>query len=601
MRIGFCCSLFLLAGIANAGAPQLGGGEERVQTQDGCGIVILRSTPEAQRKAWSELAWNGACIDGLAMGMGILHAGAELKDASLSPTEGWVWYGRPFGETEARWSNGAAAKHFAWEGQRVSWNTLDASTATWSKATGMSSSVSDGPTTVTAFVNAKDEKQVYVASPRLYELVPCPPEGTSCDALWTERAGPVIRNIRAFLRENEPRARARRAQTERIVAGWKKQVGAAEVARRDDEALRMNAAVVAERAAKSAAERACTDAETAARTEYHRESTGAARKVALATALRRIYGEQCPKHANAENTLREAETLLAEAEQENLRAAAQARAAQLEQQRQQEAERQAQSAEQGRFWSGLLSAVGSAAQAYQQGVQGQAAPQAQGQRPSDGQVLAQALAEAYVSQPRDIEVTRLDFGGAASRTSCLRESIEPARVEPGQHVVAGRGNSDWLDREMYVLVNTCEEQVAVYGAACLDVVSQRSYGGGQDTGAYVAGQQVAVRGILAAGYGMKKGTKLILAYRGKEPPGRSDFESRHLRATHIAKVAWGALEFSAWERNAVPEIQSWKDNVHLALNRVEGSQPGYSLGGKSGRWPAEWSGGSCQQMSMERP
>lgn len=594
MRLGFCSLLALVAGVANAAAPPLGANEEVVQTRDGCGVVVPRDLRKEQRRHWSELTWGGACIDGLATGMGIVFAGYKPPEGpSIGPVAGWLWYGRPFGETESRWSHGAATKGFTWDHRVVSWNTLDASTATWDVEMGRSSQVSDGEVWVSAYadkLNRAPPRSVFVNHPRTQasEFVPCPAEG-SCDAVWTRNAAPVIRNIKAFLKENEPKARARRAETDRLVAQWEQRSGAPEVARRADEAVRANAAAVEKKNAKEAADKACFDADTAATNDYFRGDSTPKRKTAYAAILKQIYGEQCPAHWNAESRLKAAQDLLAEVEQET----------------------QAKSAERGRFWGNLLGVVTTAAEVYQQTLtasQQPAAPVAPGISPSPERQVVQAMADAYMTRPREIEVTRLEFGGAAARTACLREAIEPGsepppgrQAAPFDQVVAGRGERRWLDWEMYVLVNTCDEVVAAYGAACLDATTQHGYGGGNGLPAFAAGEQVGVTGILAAGYALAKGQKLILAYRGKDPVVQQEGFTNHAMATHLSKVAWGALELNTWQAQSVGEIQTWKRSVHLALNRVAGQQPGYSLGAHQAPYPALWKGGSCDQMSMRNP
>ena len=70
------------SGLAQAAPPPLRPNEEVVKTKDGCGMVIDKTSSGAtyQRKAFSELTWGGACVDGLAMGEGILSAGFKFPN-----------------------------------------------------------------------------------------------------------------------------------------------------------------------------------------------------------------------------------------------------------------------------------------------------------------------------------------------------------------------------------------------------------------------------------------------------------------------------------------------------------------------------------------
>lgn len=304
MRPGFCGLLLLSAGVAHAAAPPLKPKEEIVKTADGCGMVIESDHPLAvySRKNIPEVAWGGACIDGLAMGEGVLSPRRAFPDGSyMEPIRGWTWYGRRFGGTEVRWSNGGVTHGFTWEGKSVSYTSLDPTQVTWSKSVGLSSSVGDGDTAVVATSPAT----VFVSQGTKYESLKCPnpdsPEG--CDRLWTQHAGPVIERIKAFIAKNEPKAKARRREVEPIVAQWKKQVGSKLVASGAAVAAQLNEQTTQ----NSELRQRCFARAQQARQAFIASEDYDARSERLVRELQQAYSGECESDPTAAEALAAAE------------------------------------------------------------------------------------------------------------------------------------------------------------------------------------------------------------------------------------------------------------------------------------------------------
>lgn len=172
----------------------------------------------------------------------------------------------------------------------------------------------NGKATVSVFDESKTPK---------FSTHACPGGSSSgCEAVWTQHATPVIERVKRFIAENEPKANARRAEVQVLVAKWQKQIGAKEVARR--EAAAMQAASVASKHAKW--ELDCLQKEsriTIDSIDFNRpQSEMDARK---ARALRNLYEGECKGHPNAAKALAEASKLMRESDASLAKEQAQAR------------------------------------------------------------------------------------------------------------------------------------------------------------------------------------------------------------------------------------------------------------------------------------
>lgn len=253
------------SGLAQAAPPPLRPNEEVVKTKDGCGMVIDKTSSGAtyQRKAFSELTWGGACVDGLAMGEGILSAGFKFPNQpAMLPISGWVWQ--------------------VYDGETMV-STLLANTPTVS-------------------VYYKEKSQLY----------PCPDAAStqSCEALWAQHAGPVIERIKAFLVENEPKAKARMAEVQPLVAAWKTKVGPAVVASREADARRGAGEQLDKQAKQAAWDKGCWDKLNKAPTLFD-PGLASENNIKRARYLQSLFKGECAGHHYTANGLKEADELLA--------------------------------------------------------------------------------------------------------------------------------------------------------------------------------------------------------------------------------------------------------------------------------------------------
>jgi hypothetical protein len=303
-----------LIGLAQAAAPPLKPNEEIVKTKDGCGMVIDKTVPAAKyvREAFSNLTWGGACIDGLAMGEGILFAGAKFPDQpTMLPLTGWAWYGRTFGSKEQRWDNGSVQKNFTWEGKTAFYKTLDVSAPVWSKVYAESSKVSDGDVMVSTMMGQKPVVFVTEINNSKSQQHPCPDASpANCQALWAQHAGPVIERIKAFLAQNEPKANARMAEVQPLVAAWKAKVGPAVVAKREADAKRGAGEQFDKQAKQAEWDKGCWDKLNKAPTLFDPGLTSE-NNTKRARYLQTLFKGECAGHTYAENALKEADQLLA--------------------------------------------------------------------------------------------------------------------------------------------------------------------------------------------------------------------------------------------------------------------------------------------------
>lgn len=304
------------SGLAQAAPPPLRPNEEVVKTKDGCGMVIDKTSSGAayQRKAFSELTWGGACVDGLAMGEGILSAGIKFPNQpAMLPITGWVWYGRPFGPTETRWDNGAVQKNFVWEHKAVIYRSLDGKPV-WSKLHSEGSQVYDGETMVSTLLANTPTISVYDKGKS--QLYPCPDASStqSCEALWAQHAGPVIERIKAFLAENEPKAKARLAEAQSLAAQWKSKQPAGAAEKKAADAKRAAEQEATLTAQKLKREQECWDKDNKLVSDsmawkgmrYQGEER-------LGRALKALYEGECKGHVNAKNGLERANKYLSDA------------------------------------------------------------------------------------------------------------------------------------------------------------------------------------------------------------------------------------------------------------------------------------------------
>jgi hypothetical protein len=241
-RLAFICMPFLagLSLVANAAAPALQASEEIVKTRDSCGLVIDKTLPTApaRREAIARLAWGGACVEGLAMGEGVILAG-EKPDGQPArlPMRARAWYGRVVGEHAQRWDNGRSLEFFASEGRAVTRGM--AGRPVWTADRTAASLVSDGEVTVmTTLINGAPG--VFVVDPRTRSYMPhaCPGAGQGeCEALWERHAGPVMARARDFIARHESQAQLRLREADVLAAKWRAQIGSAEADKREKQAM----------------------------------------------------------------------------------------------------------------------------------------------------------------------------------------------------------------------------------------------------------------------------------------------------------------------------------------------------------------------------
>jgi hypothetical protein len=314
--------LLLLSGPAHSAPPPLAPNEELVKSVDGCGFVIRGDDPMAEyaRQGFAELTWPGACVDGLAMGEGLISQRTKLTDGKvMEPSGAWFWYGRMFGITVQSWSNGAATTNFTWDGQTVSYNTLDATKAVWSNDWTLSSKVITVDTMVAATASPRYQVNVLNRNTKALQSFPCPNMSSSenCESVWTEHARPVIQRVTAFLAENEGKARARQAEVKPLVSKWKAKVGSKEVALREATAWDKNKATTEKREEswkqKLDAQQACYAAERAAEkvhTDSDRREHDAVRGHRLGLALKQIAANECREQSDAARLVKRADDLI---------------------------------------------------------------------------------------------------------------------------------------------------------------------------------------------------------------------------------------------------------------------------------------------------
>ena len=306
-------------GRAHAAAPPLKPNEEIVKTKDGCGVVINSSSPSAkwEREGISKVIWGGACVDGLTMGEGLISNGFRSPNQpAMLPSTGSAWYGRRFGPSETRWDNGRTKKAFVWEGKGVYYNTLDTAAPVWSKDFSQYSTVGDSETSVSAVWF--DKPAVMVSDVRNAKSVqhPCPdaasPKG--CEALWAQHAGPVIERVKAFLAENEPKAKARMLEVQPLVAQWKGNLRPGDAEKRLADARRAGEQETQRASNKMKLDQECWDKDNKALTDSMTwKGSRSENDARLGRYLKELYEGPCKDHPNTKNGLARANQLLADA------------------------------------------------------------------------------------------------------------------------------------------------------------------------------------------------------------------------------------------------------------------------------------------------
>jgi hypothetical protein len=224
------------------------------------------------------------------------------------PTIGWAWYGRGFGWTENRFTNGGVTRAFAWEDKSVHFNGLDPAQAPrWASGPALNSSVSDGET----YVWTTDPARIGVSRGSQRDFYDCPnyPKADRCEALWAQHADPVIERIKAFIAQNEPKANARQQQVQTLLAQWQQKVGPELVARGAAIAQQLND----QTAAGLAQHQRCLDLQMAAYADWNKQNQGtrprqaAMRTERLAKTLKELWSGECASHPDAVQGLKNAE------------------------------------------------------------------------------------------------------------------------------------------------------------------------------------------------------------------------------------------------------------------------------------------------------
>jgi len=166
--------------------------------------------------------WDGLCVGGLAMGRGRLYEASEYSGGSNPDIYGWAWYGRVFGPTEWKYSDGGTTHAYYWEGKTLTYTTLDSSHAVWNKGLGQDSMVNDGTTKVSASASNYSDTDIYITviSGQNYKSYKCS-DSTSvenCDMLWKRHAGPVVARIKSYIAKNREKVAARQKKVAIMVA-----------------------------------------------------------------------------------------------------------------------------------------------------------------------------------------------------------------------------------------------------------------------------------------------------------------------------------------------------------------------------------------------
>lgn len=318
VHIALIVFALVVSSYVQAAAPPLKVDEEVVKTKDGCGFVIDNTQPSAkyQRDALAKLTWGGACIEGLAMGEGIVSPGFSFPGQSaMLPVTATVWYGRIFGPMETRWDNGRVQRNFVWEGRNVFYRTLDIAAPVWSKEHSERSLVSDGETMIMTMLITSPIVHVNDLKNNKSQEYPCPNASVKgCEALWAQHAGPVIERIKAFLAENEPKAKARMAEVQTSVTQWKAKQPAGTVEKKQAAAKRAAEEENARTARRLKWEQECWDEDNKLMTEWigwkGLRYQGEQR---IGRALKELYEGSCANHPNAKNGLERANTHLRDA------------------------------------------------------------------------------------------------------------------------------------------------------------------------------------------------------------------------------------------------------------------------------------------------
>ena len=199
---------------------------------------------------------------------------------------------------------------------------------------------------------------------------------------------------------------------------------------------------------------------------------------------------------------------------------------------------------------------------------------------------------------------------AASRTNCLQGSLEPGSLDKVNRrtdfylVATEYGNTTWTNWEIFVLTNTCSENVTVYAAGCSDVRMSSTYTGGDgNLPAYPPGAQAGVGTSLSGGSGdgagqvLPPGRKLIIASQGDD----AGLWGRHPLRTSISQAAYGAVSQAASSSGAIGDYGRWKSDVWNEMNRVAGRGSNHYNLGTFSTLPSLWKGARCADTNLASP
>ena len=199
---------------------------------------------------------------------------------------------------------------------------------------------------------------------------------------------------------------------------------------------------------------------------------------------------------------------------------------------------------------------------------------------------------------------------AASRTNCLQGSLEPGSLDKVNRrtdfylVATEYGNTTWTNWEIFVLTNTCSENVTVYAAGCSDVRMSSTYTGGDgNLPAYPPGAQAGVGTSLSGGSGdgagqvLPPGRKLIIASQGDD----AGLWGRHPLRTSISQAAYGAVSQAASSSGAIGDYGRWKSDVWNELNRIAGRGSNHYNLGSFVALPRQWKGARCADANLASP
>ena len=264
--------------------------EAVLKTKDDCGLIVIVGSGEKRatnlkynEAKYAAMTWGGACIDGLAVGEGVIYPksdGVEVSNADGSKkriavhpeVRGWANFGRHFGYSTMV-LDGEINKRFTWEDVTVNvtkvfarpmWSTSDneiysgnvrfkkqsVSTfriscivlneqfpeCSYKNEQGMKNFPVYGVDVTENFGSNEKPKRVLCPNPRT-------PQG--CEGLWSNYAGPLIEQAKKFVAENEPKAEALKLALSKLPAVAKNEAIKQEAARKVELEQKRQAAMAA--------------------------------------------------------------------------------------------------------------------------------------------------------------------------------------------------------------------------------------------------------------------------------------------------------------------------------------------------------------------